>query len=67
MWSHPDLVPTSADLDDPLGFARARRRGAESGDDDFDAALAELLDEAEKPQEGPDGQPGSEPGEPPAR
>ena len=23
VWSHPDLVPTSADLDDPLGFVAA--------------------------------------------
>ena len=33
VWSHPDLVPTSADLDDPLGFVagepapRARTTG----------------------------------------
>ena len=25
VWSHPDLVPTSADLDDPLGFVQAER------------------------------------------
>ena len=31
IWSHPDLVPTSADLDDPLGFVagetHSERRG----------------------------------------
>ena len=43
VWSHPDLVPTSADLDDPLGFVQAER-SATSADEDFDAALAELLD-----------------------
>jgi putative hydrolase len=43
VWSHPDLVPTSADLDDPIGFASAERDD-QSGDEDFDAALAELLD-----------------------
>ena len=43
VWSHPDLAPTSADLDDPLGFAAAEP--AERGrDEDFDAALAELLE-----------------------
>ena len=42
VWSHPDLVPTSADLDDPLGFVAADR--SEAAADDFDAALAELLD-----------------------
>ena len=37
-WTHPDLMPTAADLDDPLGFA-----SGETVDDDFDAALDELL------------------------
>jgi putative hydrolase len=43
VWSHPDLVPTSADLDDPLGFAAAEP-AAEDTAEDFDAKLAELLD-----------------------
>jgi hypothetical protein len=43
VWSHPDLVPTSADLDDPLGFVagETRTEGEETGD--FDTALKELL------------------------
>ncbi len=41
VWTHPDLLPTSADLDDPLGFAEAQI--AELNDADFDAALNELL------------------------
>ncbi|CAA9388151.1 MAG: Collagen alpha 1(I) chain precursor [uncultured Propionibacteriaceae bacterium] len=45
VWTHPDLIPTSADLDDPLGFISGERRSAR--EDDFDAALAELLDAAE--------------------
>jgi putative hydrolase len=57
VWTHPDLLPTSADLDDPLGF----REGAvpasqELSDDEFDAALAELLDNEDgggKPEGGP--------------
>ena len=46
VWSHPDLIPTSADLDDPLGFVagearteggqrrglRRRARGASQGE-----------------------------------
>jgi putative hydrolase len=48
VWSHPDLIPTSADLDDPLGFVSGETR---RGPDDFDSALAELLD-----QEGTDGE-----------
>jgi putative hydrolase len=43
VWSHPDLAPTSADLDDPLGFVagEARSQGAEG--EDLDAALEQLL------------------------
>src|SRR5215212_6491377 len=43
VWSHPDLMPTSADLDDPLGFASSAGDDR-AGEDDFDAALAELLE-----------------------
>ena len=41
IWAHPDLLPTSSDLDDPLGYAK----GEHTSDDDaaFDAALQELL------------------------
>lgn len=38
VWTHPDLMPTAADLDDPLGFT------PQDADADFDAALGELLD-----------------------
>ncbi len=57
VWSHPDLIPTSADLDDPLGFVSGDQAAPEEGD--FDAALADLLDaeerqspESEAPQAG---------------
>jgi len=54
VWSHPDLVPTGADLDDPLGFAAhghvAEQAAAEL--DDLDAALARLIEE-ERGGEGP--------------
>jgi putative hydrolase len=46
IWSHPDLMPNSADLDDPLGFVAAETK-PEDSDKAFDAALAELLDEAD--------------------
>ena len=39
VWTHPDLMPTAADLDDPLGFT------PQDVDADFDAALGELLDQ----------------------
>ncbi|QIK67392.1 zinc-dependent metalloprotease [Nocardioides sp. HDW12B] len=47
IWAHPDLLPTASDLDDPLGFGEnpELEEAANSFDDDFDAALAELLDE----------------------
>lgn len=45
VWSHPDVLPTSADLDDPLGFVSGETR---TDDAEFDAALAELLDAEEK-------------------
>lgn len=45
VWAHPDLMPTSADLDDPLGFAERGTAAASDGVDDLDAALRQLLDE----------------------
>lgn len=45
VWSHPDVLPTSADLDDPLGFVSGETK---TDDSEFDAALAELLDAEER-------------------
>jgi len=47
IWSHPDLLPRSADLDDPLGFVAGEGK-PEEADASFDAALAELLEEADR-------------------
>lgn len=44
VWAHPDLVPTGADLDDPLGFAE-HGHVAHPGGDDLDAQLAQLIAE----------------------
>ena len=47
VWAHQGLLPTAADLDDPLAYA-ARTREADEIDVDspeFDAALTALLDE----------------------
>jgi putative hydrolase len=70
VWSHPDHLPTAADLDDPLGFAEGTTP-AEIEDqaeamlgDDFDAALQELL--AREDGSGPAG-PADEPGDDPTR
>jgi putative hydrolase len=43
VWSHPDLVPTSADLDDPLGFVAGETHSEGEQNADFDTALEELL------------------------
>ncbi len=42
VWSHPDLMPTADDLDDPLGFTE-RQAQARSRDADVDAAIQQLL------------------------
>ncbi|WP_110241795.1 zinc-dependent metalloprotease [Nocardioides gilvus] len=52
VWMHPDLLPTAADLDDPLGF----REGAEAttlSDEEFDAGLRDLLGDPDSPAEPP--------------
>ncbi len=48
-WSHPDLAPTGADLDDPLGYVE-QRKGA-GGGDDVDSALDALLEGGDGPQD----------------
>jgi putative hydrolase len=48
VWTHPDLMPRAADLDDPAGYA-ARQREAEAEPAALDAAIAELLGGDEPP------------------
>ena len=48
VWTHPDLMPTAADLDDPLGFTPP------GSDAEFDAALGELLDDGATGEAGQD-------------
>ncbi|MFT4262773.1 MAG: zinc-dependent metalloprotease [Nocardioides sp.] len=57
VWMSPALLPTSADLDDPLGFREGASLPEEMSADEFDAGLAALLD-GEPPA------PGAEPAEP---
>jgi len=52
VWMHPDLLPSAADLDDPLSFRADATRPEEMSADEFDAELRKLLDgpgEAERP------------------
>ncbi|HEX6247677.1 MAG TPA: zinc-dependent metalloprotease [Nocardioidaceae bacterium] len=63
VWAHPDLLPTSTDLDDPLGFRENIEEPEALTDEEFDAALAELLDtEPPKGAEGSGPEPSDEPG-----
>ena len=57
VWMHPDLLPTAADLDDPLGFREDAAAPEQLSEDDFDTALRELLD-------GPSTNDGDAPGDP---
>jgi putative hydrolase len=44
VWMHPDLLPTDADLDDPLGFREEAAAPESLTDEDFEAGLRDLLD-----------------------
>jgi putative hydrolase len=44
VWMHPDLLPTAADLDDPLGFREGATAPATMSDEDFDEGLKKLLE-----------------------
>ena len=58
-WRHPDLAPSSADLDDPLGYVE---RSGDTGTDDLDAELDRLLRGEGEPDG--DGTPPDGPGHP---
>ena len=60
VWMHPDLLPTAADLDDPLGFREGSDATGEMSDEEFEAGLRGLLEGgaeggAEDGSEGPSG------------
>jgi putative hydrolase len=44
VWMSPHLLPTDADLDDPLGFREGSEAPAQLTSDDFDAELRTLLE-----------------------
>jgi putative hydrolase len=44
-WGHPDVAPTAADLDDPLGYVE---RSGTSEDSALDSALDQILREGEQ-------------------
>ena len=64
VWAHPDLVPTAADLDEPIDFADRLGNPGEGGDpiDDPIAAI-ERTEQAERSDESK-GESGGESGEP---
>jgi putative hydrolase len=59
VWAHPDLMPTPADLDDPLGFREGSPADEQHAltDAEFDQALADLLDNDPGDNETGDGKP----------
>ena len=56
LWSHPDLVPTQADIDDPQALI-ARLTAGEPELDDIDRAIEDLLgdESGDRPREGSNG------------
>lgn len=57
VWAHRELLPTAADLDDPLSYA-ARTKEADSIDTEsaeFDAALTALIEDASGSADGGNG------------
>ncbi|AMM20308.1 hypothetical protein AX769_09210 [Frondihabitans sp. PAMC 28766] len=56
LWAHPDIVPTSDDIDDPQGLI-ARLTSTEPALDDVDRAIEDLLNDTgeDRPREGDDG------------
>lgn len=55
VWTHPDLLPTAADLDDPLGFRESASAPQAMSEDAFDAELRRML------EKDPNDDPGSGP------
>ena len=53
VWMSPHLLPTAADLDDPLGFREDAAAPHELSDEEFEAGLRDLLDgpSDDRPQE----------------
>lgn len=51
VFSHPDLLPTTEDLDDPLGYSE-RRRAEWEGESTLDEALSRILAEGAAGTEG---------------
>jgi putative hydrolase len=55
VWMSPHLLPTDADLDDPLGFREGAEAPAQLTDDDFDAELRTLLQGGDNEDSGDNG------------
>ena len=57
LWSHPDLIPTSEDIDDPAALVARLASGTGRDRDDVDQAIEDLLndDRDDRPREGDDG------------
>lgn len=65
VWAHPDLLPTPDDLDDPLGFREDLGTVETLSDEDFDKALADLLDTTDPTPDDPGSDPDAAPDDKP--
>ncbi|RLP11690.1 zinc-dependent metalloprotease [Propionibacterium australiense] len=67
LWSHPDLMPSASDIEDPIGFVQGEPRHEETGAD-WDLELTRLLEQTDPGDDGdrspgdPDEDTGSSPG-----
>jgi uncharacterized protein (DUF2342 family) len=52
VWMSPQLLPTAADLDDPLGFREGSDAPGELSAEEFDAGLRDLLEGGSDPRPG---------------
>jgi hypothetical protein len=68
LWEHPDLLPSAADLDDPIGFADRVGQGAWDADADWKDSLPGWDSPPAADPENPDAAPpeGPPPGAPQA-
>jgi putative hydrolase len=62
-WTHPDLLPSGEDLDDPLGFVERRTSGADLDFDISDLGFDDDTSESGKSDESDESDEGGESGE----
>jgi putative hydrolase len=54
LWAHPDLIPTTEDLDDPMEFSERLGEGSQLSDDPIAELERTEREEKERGESGPD-------------